>query len=168
MRIEEEIQRRNLGPTHPAIAMMLAFAFVVVLVAVVFTGHPASWKDPEEVTPTVGAIYQPGSGDYMITIEKVDPEPADILKVRYILLNETNDPIPGIQGDLVDILNLDFSHESTNITFHDNDRDEHISRGDTFILKEARSGGITKPGYALLLVYIPTEEKINGGGTRLG
>ena len=158
----------ELGPTHPVIATILAIGLVVVLIAV-FCTHPTLWDESEELTPTVGAISNPYvTYEYSVYIEKIDPAPTGILNVRYILLDNISNPVHGIQGELVDILNLDFYDSATMISFQDNDRDERLSTGDRFLIKMAKYGGQASSGYKLLLVYIPTEDTINGGGTTLG
>jgi len=62
---------------------------------------------------------------------------------------------------------VDLSNESVNITFEDNDRDWKVSAGDQFIIKHHDHGGEAVEGYALLLKFDKTRDKMNGGGTLL-
>jgi len=88
--------------------------------------------------------------------------------VNYILLDEASTAVPGVQGSLVDILNLDPDHEATNITFFDNDSDERLSRGDVFWIKHLDHGGQAGERYSLMAKFDPAGDRMNGRGTILG
>jgi len=141
--------------------------FMCTILATILSTSPGPnwWGTEHEMTPTVGAV--PTLGD-TIHVEKVDPGPVSIRDVRYILLNETFEPVSGIQGDLVDLLNADLEQNSTFFSYRDNDRDENISVGDFIIIKRMSHEGTSVWDCTFLLIYIPTGEKMNGGGTRLG
>ena len=63
---------------------------------------------------------------------------------------------------------LDPENNLTNLTFYDNDGDGNISSGDHFWIRHVDSGGEAREDYALLLRFVITGDKMNGGGTKLG
>jgi len=149
------------------ISIILVVAITVVLLAVTYT-WTGCIKRSDEQTPTVGAIYQPYDNNFSVHVEKVDPAPTNHTKLNYVLLDEANQAVPGVQGNLRDIYNLNFSHETTNVSYLDQDKDSMLSPGDVFLIKHKDYGGQALEGYSLLLRFEPTGDKINGGGTRLG
>jgi len=156
---------RDEEAVHPGIAVIPMIAITFVLAAVLYTTG-CGCSDMQ--TPTVVAVYQPYDGNFSVHIEKVDPAPVNIIHVNYILLDDRGTAVPGEQGSLRDIYDLDIENENTNITFQDRDRDGKISAGDMFIIKSKENGGQATAGYSLLLRYDRTGESMNGGGTRLG
>ena len=159
--------RADDGGVHPAIAFVLMIAITVVLAAVLYTDHGCS-DYKSEVTPTVGAVYQPYDNNFSVHVEKVDPDPPNHTKVNYILLDEASRAVPGVQGSLKHIYNLNFTDEYTNISYQDKDGDGMLSQGDVFFIKSKEYGGQAEAGYSLLLKYDVTGDKMNGGGTKLG
>jgi len=159
--------RANDGGVHPAIAFCLMIAITVVLAAVLYSDHGCSDYE-SEVTPTVGAVYQPYDHNFSVHVEKVDPDPPNHTKVNYILLDDASRAVPGVQGSLKDIYNLNFTDEYTNISYQDKDEDGMLSPGDVFLIKHKDYGGQAKLGYSLLLKFDVTGDKMNGGGTQLG
>jgi flagellin-like protein len=151
----------------PVIAIILMIAITIVLTAVLNTWTCGGFRRSDVQTPTVGALYQPDDVNFTIHIEKIDPDPTHVWNVNYILLDERGTAIPGVQGSMKDILNLDPDHEYTNITFYDNDGDEMLSAGDVFWIKNADFGGQARVGYSLLLKFEITGDKMNGRGTIL-
>jgi len=152
----------------PIIAVILMIAITIVLAAVLNTWTCTGFKRSDEQTPTVGAIYQPMGQNYTIHVEKIDPDATNVWNVNYILLDDRGTAVPGVQGSLKDILNLDSDHECTNITFYDTDGDENLSAGDVFWIKDQEFGGEATVGYSLLLKFEITGDKMNGGGTIIG
>ena len=161
-------QRNNEEAVSPVIAVILMVAITVVLAAVLYT-WALSFIRSDKQTPTVGAIYQPvGSNDFMVTIEKVDPDAVSVISVDYFLLDASSSAVPGVQGSVKEIYGLNFEDPYTNVSFQDNDRDGKISSGDIFLIKNANNGGQAQTGYSLLLKFSVTGDKMNGGGTKLG
>ncbi len=121
-------------------------------------------------TPGVSLENANEDDDVNYTLEVIEirlANPPSIMDVNYILLDDRMTAVPGVQGNLTDILNLDPNHNSTNITFYDNDHDENLTAGDTFWIKNAVHGGEAHWGYAFLLKFKVTGDKMNGGGTKL-
>lgn len=146
----------------PVIAVIIMVALTIVLAAVLYSMSIGYRRDGVQI-PTVGAVYQPQDKNFTVHVEKIDPDPTSIRNVSYILLDDRSVGVPGVQGSLRDILNLDPDHEHTNITFYDNDNDENLSAGDVFWIKHADFGGEASEGYTLLLKFEITGNKINGG-----
>jgi archaeal type IV pilus assembly protein PilA len=159
---------KNEEAVSPVIAVILMVAITVVLAAVLYT-WALSFIRSDKQTPTVGAVYQPfGNNDFAIHVEKVDPDAVSVISVNYILLDDRGTAVPGVQGSVKDIYGLNFDDQYTNVSFQDNDRDGKISAGDVFLIKNAVNDGQASAGYALLLKFDVTGDKMNGGGTKLG
>jgi len=134
-----------------------------------------SWaiQGPTHVPPTPAVILENETitGDINFTLRVIDVWGADapsIKDVNYLLLDDRKSAVPGVQGNLTDILNLDQNHNCTSITFYDNDHDEYLTAGDTFWIKNAAYGGEANGNYALLLKYKLMRDKMNGYGTQIG
>lgn len=126
-------------------------------------------QEAEVLTPTIGMVYLPcGRNDFVIQVEKCDPGDVDIRSVNYELRDDAYRLVEGGGGTLYDIYGLNFDFKTTMITFSDNDRDLHVSAGDVILMRSFLYGGITSYNYTLLLIYEPTGERMNGGGTHLG
>lgn len=158
---------RDSNAVHPIVAVLLMVAITVVLAAVLYT-WALSFIMSDKQTPTIGAVYQPcGTKDFVVHIEKVDPDAVRPNSVTYILLDDQGKAVPGVQGCVSFIYCRNPDFEQTNISFQDNDRDGRISAGDVFIIISKENGGQAEPGYSLLLKYDVTGDKMNGGGTVL-
>ena len=152
-----------------AISKIVPIIILIMIVAVVaYVLDQGALVNTCIETPTVGMVsLSTNESNFSVSVEKVDPDSVSINLVYYLLLDEAGAAIPGIQGSLTDIYQLDLENETTNITFIDNDLDEKLSAGDMFLIKHQDHGGQASEGYHLLLKFELTGDKMNGGGTIL-
>ena len=157
--------REDRQAVSPVVAVFLMIGITVVLAAVLYSW--AGTCDHRDMhTPIVLAnCSRDANDDYIITITDVDTNIVTIQTVNYILLDEHSRAVPGEQGGVKDIANQKSKQLELNITFRDNDMDGNLSAGDTFKIIHISNGGIAFNGYALLLKFVITGDKMNGGGT---
>lgn len=157
----------NLGKKTQHFFIMLQI-IALMIASTLFLHQYTSEVEEKEVTPTIGMLYIPcGDNNFTVHIERCNPGPIPVRLVQYTLLDDRGTPVPDQDGNLAAIYGLNFIIPETMITFYDNDRDGFVSPGDVIRLKSYVEGGVTNPGYSLLLRYVPTGEKMNGGGTKL-
>lgn len=161
------VLRRDGSAVSKIFPIIVLTGIAIILVIVTFTWNPSSERSDCQ-TPKVITSCELDDHNFTIVVEKIDPDPTSVVKVQFILLNESDDIVPGGQGSLYDIYGLDFSNETTNLSFRDNDLDGKISGGDTILIKHQDFGGLASEGYRLLLKFETTGDPMNGGGTRLG
>ena len=76
-------------------------------------------------------------GDYIVEVERVDPDAVQPISCNYILLDDGGRAVPGVQGSVKHIYGADLdylTHEPSrwwnrNVSFVDEDRDGLISAG---------------------------------------
>jgi len=161
--------KKKMHEIAPGLSVLFLNMICIGLLLLVYSWiPPAPPHQPQ--TPWVILENVTVSEDVNFTIRVTEVRGADapsIESVYYYVLDERRSAIPGVQGNLTDILNLDPNHNSTNISFHDNDFTENLTAGDTFRIKNTWYGGEAHGNYALLLKFKPTRDKMNGGGTVL-
>ncbi len=85
--------------------------------------------------------------NYTVAITSIDFE-ISLNETEYYLHYENDYPVPGFQGEVFDITDLE-KNETTNISFSDRDGDGMLSVGDQFELKSKENGGVANVGYWL-------------------
>jgi len=146
--------------------LIITLQIIALVILSTLFMHQYTSDGEKEATPTIGAVATMCS--FAIHIEKVDPGNVPVQLINYVLLDDRGEPVPGVDGNLIDLYGLNFDLPGTLISFQDNDRDVHISAGDVLLIKWSREGGAADHGYRLLFTYVPTGKSMSGGGTRLG
>lgn len=159
--------------------VVVLFVLMLTVFTVIFSYLMYNWAEtfvrPNKQTPTVGMVqYRSQNGDFIVVVEKVDPDAVSVISVNYILLDNRSRAVPGVQGSVKDIYCIDYYYEPSgrpegwvfNVSFIDTDLDAKLSARDYFIVRHVDNRGQAEEGYILLLKSEVTGDKMNGGGTR--
>ena len=171
----EEIKKADQQPNTEVVVF---FVIMLTIFTVVFSYLMYNWAEtfvrPNKQTPTVGMVqYRSQNGDFIVEVEKVDPDAVSVISVNYILLDTRSSAVPGVQGSVKDIYCIDYYYEPSgrpegwvfNVSFIDTDLDAKLSAGDYFVVRHVDNRGQAEEGYILLLKSEVTGDKMNGGGT---
>jgi len=161
----------SLSPTV-SIKPTFTFATIICILWIAVTAYTLvaiageDWFEPHEEEPWydhyhIGAVVtKDAEGDYVVTIEKVDPDAIKISDLHYRILDENGAVVDGMYGNLENI-STSSSASAGSISFLDKDDDGKLSAGDRFHILSVSNEGEAKPGYQLVIKPSGSREILN-------
>jgi len=99
-------------------------------------------------------------GDYVVTIEKIDPSPESVTSCDLIIFQSNDSSVLYVSNPVVDFYGLNLYWGSNDISMIDKDVDEKVSSGDYFIIKSKDNGGIGRDGLRFTLKFNINDESM--------
>lgn len=155
----------------PVLALVALFIFIMFLALFLYT-WALSFVESDKQYPTINAISsQTDNGDFVIEITEVEPDAVCALHVDYRIEDDHGDPVPGVQGRVRSIYEVDLTFQipedwtgtldrEGNVSFVDKDVDGKICHGDVFVVKSVENGGVAKKGYQFILIFTVSHDVI--------
>ncbi len=149
---------------------VVSMTLITIILAMILKMWADSFIRSDKQTPKLETeCFVSLRGDYIVMIEKVDPDAVGVINCNYILLDEHGRAVPGVQGSVREIYGVDLDFRAGdsddqgtfNVSFVDMDKDGKICADDYFIIRSEKNGGIAEMDYSLLIKFDVTGEKMN-------
>ncbi len=142
------------------ITLLMIIMLVSVLVIFVLSCYLISLSQPGKSALEFDMeCHLSDEENYIVEVGKVSRRICELSSYEYYLRDGNGNALES--GDVLDILGLDPSFSPINITFIDRDLNGNINKGDYFILRSMKNGGIADDGMRFILDFSHSGETMS-------